>query len=108
MQRVVAGLQTVSIDVDLYRRRRDGLYRMLTELGFRMVKPQGGFFIFPETPVENDVDFVRAALAHHILVVPGTGFGRPGHFRIAYSVPLEMIERSKAAWHSLAESFGMV
>ncbi|MGQ9859376.1 MAG: pyridoxal phosphate-dependent aminotransferase [Thermodesulfobacteriota bacterium] len=105
MQLAVARLQGVTIDVESYRRRRDKLYDLLTGLGFQMVKPQGAFYLFPRSPIANDVAFVQAAQRRHILVAPGTGFGWPGHFRIAYSVPMEMIERSVGAWEALAEEF---
>lgn len=107
MQLVVARLQGITIDVDSYRKRRDKLYALLTGLGLQMVKPQGAFYLFPRSPIANDVAFVQAAQRRHILVAPGTGFGWPGHFRIAYSVPMEMIERSVPAWEALAAEFGL-
>jgi aspartate aminotransferase len=107
LQLIVARLQGVTIDVGSYQRRRDLLYNGLTALGFQMVKPQGAFYLFPKSPIENDVAFVQAAQRKHILVAPGTGFGYPGHFRIAYSVPQETIERSMEAWDGLAKEFGL-
>ncbi|MEJ5377157.1 MAG: pyridoxal phosphate-dependent aminotransferase [bacterium] len=107
MQLAVASLQNVSIDVASYQRRRDRLYGLLTDLGFETVKPQGAFYLFPRSPIANDVSFVQEAQRRCILVAPGTGFGWPGHFRIAYSVPMEMIERSVPAWEALAKEFGL-
>ena len=54
------------------------------------------------SPLADDVEFVRLALKHLILVVPGAGFGMPGVFRIAYCMEQEMIERSLPAWENLA------
>lgn len=107
MQLAVASLQSVSIDIASYQKRRDRLYSLLTGLGFQVVKPQGAFYLFPRSPIVNDVTFVQEAQRRHILVAPGTGFGWPGHFRIAYSVPMEMIERSTGAWEALAQEFGL-
>ncbi len=107
MQLAVASLQNVSIDVASYQRRRDRLYGLLTDLGFETVKPQGAFYLFPRSPIANDVSFVQEAQRRCILVAPGTGFGWPGHFRIAYSVPMEVIERSVPAWEALAKEFGL-
>ncbi len=107
MQLAVASLQNVSIDVASYQRRRDRLYGLLTDLGFETVKPQGAFYLFPRSPIANDVSFVQEAQRRCILVAPGTGFGWPGHFRIAYSVPMEIIERSVPAWEALAKEFGL-
>jgi aspartate aminotransferase len=108
MQRIVGNLQGVTVDVATYQRRRDRLYHALTAMGFQMVKPKGAFYMFPQSPIEDDLAFVRAAQQRHILVAPGFAFGSPGYFRIAYSVPLETIERSLGAWQALAEEFNMV
>jgi len=107
MQRLVAKLQHSSVDIAPYRIKRDILYDNLTAMGFRMVKPDGAFYLFPESPFVDDVEFVKTAQKHHILLVPGAGFGAPGFFRIAYCVDLEMIERSLPAWQALAEEVGI-
>jgi aspartate aminotransferase len=107
MQLAVAQLQGVTIDVASYRRRRDRLYESLTGMGFEMIKPQGAFYLFPKSPIEDDVAFVQAAQQKRILVAPGTGFGAPGHFRIAYSVPMPVVERSLTAWSALAKEYGL-
>jgi aspartate aminotransferase len=107
MQRLVAKLQGVSVDVSQYQKKRDILYHALTGLGFSMVKPDGGFYLFPRSPLPDDVEFVRLAQKHRILLVPGAGFGAPGHFRIAYCVDQAMIERSLPAWGELASAAGM-
>jgi len=107
MQRLVAGLQRESVDVGEYQHKRDILYNHLTDLGFHMVKPGGGFYLFPQSPLEDDVAFVRKALEHNILLVPGSGFGAPGYFRIAYCVAMDVIERSLPAWDKLAKDVGL-
>ncbi len=105
MQVLAARLQGVTIDIASYQRRRDILYHGLTSLGFETNRPQGAFYLFPKSPIADDVAFVQAAQKRLILVVPGSGFGCPGFFRIAYSVPEEMIERSMGAWRELADEF---
>jgi aspartate aminotransferase len=107
MQRLVAGLQHESVDVSEYQQKRDRLYLHLTALGFRMVKPGGGFYLFPQSPLADDVAFVRQAQQHNLLLVPGSGFGAPGYFRIAYCVATEVIERSLPAWTKLARDVGL-
>ena len=86
MQHVVRNLQGVSVDPDYYQRKRDFMYTALRELGYDTVKPQGAFYLFPKSPIEDDVAFTRELLKSNVLVVPGTGFGTPGHFRISYCV----------------------
>lgn len=107
MQRLVAKLQRVSVNVADYQQKRDFLYNNLTALGFSMVKPDGGFYLFPKSPLADDVEFVRMAQKHRILLVPGAGFGAPGYFRIAYCFDQAMIERSLPAWRELAKEAGL-
>lgn len=107
MQRLVANLQDVSVDSMAYQDKRDLFYTSLTGLGFSMVKPDGAFYLFPKSPLADDVEFVKLAQKHHILLVPGSGFGVPGYFRIAYCVDMKMIERSLPAWERLAVESGL-
>lgn len=107
MQRLVAGLQHESVDIAGYQEKRDILYDNLTALGFKMVKPQGAFYLFPESPLPDDVEFVMAAQKHNILLVPGSGFGAPGYFRIAYCIDKQVILNSLPAFKALAGELGM-
>jgi len=107
MQRLVAKLQHESVDIAAYQVKRDLLVNELTGMGFRMVKPDGAFYIFPKSPLADDVEFVKLAQKHHILLVPGAGFGAPGYFRIAYCFDIGMIERSLPAWRALAKEVGL-
>ncbi|MCG6906168.1 MAG: pyridoxal phosphate-dependent aminotransferase [Desulfobacteraceae bacterium] len=91
MQRVVAELQDVSVDVAAYQRKRDLLCDGLAACGYDFVTPKGALYAFPRTPLADDVKFVQALQEELILTVPGSGFGRPGHFRIAFCVSDETI-----------------
>ena len=86
MQHVVRNLQGVSIDPDYYQRKRDFMYTSLMEMGYDTVRPEGAFYLYPKSPIEDDVAFTRELLQSNVLVVPGRGFGTPGHFRISYCV----------------------
>jgi aspartate aminotransferase len=107
MQRLVAKLQDESVDIGAYQAKRDLLVNELSGMGFSMVKPDGAFYIFPKSPLADDVEFVKLAQKHHILLVPGAGFGAPGYFRIAYCFDIGMIERSLPAWQALAKEVGL-
>ena len=95
MQRLVGKLQGISVDIREYQKKRDTLYAILIEAGFSVVKPMGAFYIFPRSPIPDDVAFVRELQKHKILAVPGVGFGTPGYFRLAYCIPMDVIERSR-------------
>jgi aspartate aminotransferase len=84
MQRILVKLQGVSVNVAEYQWKRDNLCRGLAEAGYSFVKPEGAFYLFPKCPMADDVKFVNILLQENILGVPGTGFGTPGHFRLAY------------------------
>jgi aspartate aminotransferase len=86
MQRAIAGLKGVRVDVEAYRRKRDLLCDGLASVGYRVVKPDGAFYLFPRTPIADDVLFADALRKRRILTVPGSGFYGPGHIRIAYCV----------------------
>jgi len=107
MQRLVVSLQHESVDVTEYQNKRDLLYNHLTALGFSMVKPGGGFYLFPRSPMADDIAFVRLAQKYNILLVPGSGFGAPGYFRIAYCIDSSIIQRSLPAWERLAKEAGL-
>jgi aspartate aminotransferase len=106
MQRLVAGLQTESVDIAEYQGKRDLLYDNLTAMGYRMVKPQGAFYLFPESLIPDDLEFAQKAMEKNLLVVPGASFGRPGHFRLAFCVERAMIERSLPVFEELARELG--
>ena len=86
MQRVVADLQGLSVDIGVYRRKRDLLCEGLADAGYEFDVPPGAFYLFPKAPIEDDVAFVQELQKELILTVPGSGFLGPGHFRIAYCV----------------------
>jgi aspartate aminotransferase len=92
MQRILVKLQGESVNVAEYKWKRDNLCRGLTEAGYSFVKPEGAFYLFPKSPIADDVKFVNILLQEDILAVPGTGFGTSGHFRLAYCVEDRVIE----------------
>jgi len=104
-QRLVAKAVDASVDSGIYKERRDLLYNGLTELGFECRKPEGAFYLFVRSPVENELEFVKTAQKYNILVVPGRGFGRPGFFRMSFCINIETIRRSLPAFRELAKEY---
>ena len=94
MQRVVQHLQGACVEVRMYQVRRDLFCRGLAEAGYDVVRPRGAFYLFPRCPIADDVAFARLLQQKNVLVVPGSGFGAPGYFRIAYCVPESTINGS--------------
>jgi len=94
IQRAIKSVQNVSVDAEFYRKKRDFLYAELTRIGYSVVKPQGAFYFFPKSPIEDEVIFTQKLAEKRVLVVPGRGFGSPGYFRISYCVPDKVLEGS--------------
>lgn len=107
MQHVITHVQGVTIDMRQYERKRALLCDNLAAMGYDFVKPQGGFYLFPRTPVAGDVEFVQALQRERILTVPGRGFGSPGYFRIAYCVEDRTIESALEGFRRVARAYGL-
>jgi len=105
MQRIVSRLQSVTVSIAEYQRRRDFLYGNLTAMGYSMVKPEGAFYLFPKSPIEDEVAFIRELQESKILAVPGRGFGLQGYFRISYCGDDHSIEGSLDGFRKLARKY---
>lgn len=97
-QKLIAKCWDCQVDLDIYRRRRNAMAQVLRDAGINFVMPQGAFYFFPESPVKDEKVFINALLKERVLAVPGSGFGLPGYFRLAFCVSEETILNS-------AESF---
>lgn len=107
MQKVVAKCLDARADVPYYDRNRETLYKGLKELGFSCIKPEGAFYLFVKSPVEDEKVFCNAAKKHNILIVPGSSFACPGFVRIAYCVSYETIVNAMPGFKAVAEEFGL-
>jgi aspartate aminotransferase len=94
MQRAVARLQGEKTDIAAYKRKRDLLCDGLAAMGYEFVEPAGTFYLFPRSPIADDIEFVQSLKAERVLVVPGSGFHGPGHFRIAFCVEDAVIKNA--------------
>ncbi|MCI5700799.1 MAG: pyridoxal phosphate-dependent aminotransferase [Lachnospiraceae bacterium] len=104
-QKVIAKCINEKTDISYYDRNRETLYNGLKELGFSCIKPQGAFYLFVKSPVENEKEFVAAAKKYNILIVPGSSFGCPGYVRLAYCVAYETIVNSLPKFKELAGEY---
>jgi len=105
-QRVAGKFQRTSVSIQDYEKKRDTLYAILMEAGFECVKPQGAFYMFPKSPIPDELEFVRTLQQEErIMVVPGRGFGREGYFRIAYCVPMEKILKAREGFLRIGDRY---
>ena len=107
MQRIVAHLQNVTVSIEDYQKKRNFLYKNLTGMGYECVRPQGAFYMFPKSPIPDDVAFVKALQEELVLAVPGQGFGVPGHFRISYCTDDRTIAGALDGLRKTGKKFGL-
>jgi aspartate aminotransferase len=107
MQRVVRGLQGVSVDPKEYEERRDLICHALARAGYDLVWPEGAFYAFPRSPEPDDVRFVTRLAERLVLTVPGSGFGTPGYFRISFCMAKETIARALPVFAAMAREYGL-
>ena len=108
MQRVIKRCVDAEVDVAAYDRNRNLLYNSLKDYGFDCIKPEGAFYLFVKSPVENEKEFCETAKQYNVLVVPGSSFACPGYERIAYCVSYDKIERSLPAFKKIAEHYHLI
>lgn len=108
MQRVIMRCVDAEVNLEAYDKNRNLLYTSLAKLGFECIKPQGAFYLFVKSPVEDEKEFCNVCKSHNILVVPGSSFACPGYVRIAYCVSYEQIERSLPAFEAVAKEYGLI
>ena len=104
-QRVCAACVDVTADVAVYEENKNIMVPALRDMGYHVVEPQGTFYMFPRTLIPDDIAFCEKAKDFNLLIVPGTGFGCPGHARISYCVPTERAKRSLDAFEALAKYY---
>jgi aspartate aminotransferase len=93
------------VDVVEYARKRDILCDGLSDCGYEFVRPAGALYVFPKTPIADDVKFVQALQEERVLVVPGSGFGGPGYFRAAFCVDDDTLMNSIPGFRRTIEKF---
>lgn len=106
-QKVIGRCVDVKVDLDYYDKNRKAIYEGLKGCGFDCVKPEGAFYIFLKSPIEDEGEFCQAAKKYNILMVPGSAFACPGYVRLAYCVSYEIIENSMPGFKKLAEEYGL-
>ncbi len=105
-QQVTSLCCDMTSDIKVYEENAKLLVTSLREMGYHVVEPQGAFYLFPRTLEADDAAFCeRAKTQFDLLIVPGAGFGAPGHTRISYCVQTDMIRRALPKFKALADSY---
>ena len=104
-QKLVKECLNEKTDISYYDRNRETLYNGLTEIGFSCIKPEGAFYLFVKSPIEDEKEFCSIAKKYNSLIVPGSSFGCPGYVRLAYCVSYETIKNSLPKFKELMSEF---
>lgn len=108
MQKVIAKCVDEKCEVEKYRKNGEYLYDNLVKFGFSAIKPQGAFYLFLKSPVEDEKEFVSKAKEFNLLLVPGSSFGKSGYVRLAYCVSFDTVKNSMPAFEKLAKEYNLI
>ena len=106
-QKVVARCAEQTSDISIYEKNKELLYNALLEMGYKCVKPDGAFYLFPQSLEADATAFCEKAKEYDLLLVPGDDFGCPGHVRISYCVQTEQIIKALPIFKKLAEDYNI-
>jgi len=106
-QKIIGKCVDTKVELEYYDRNRTALYEGLKECGFDCVKPEGAFYMFIKSPIEDEKAFCAAAKKYNILMVPGSSFACPGYVRLAYCVSYDTIINSIPAFKKLAAEYNL-
>ncbi len=107
LQKMLPAVLGMTADISVYDENRRMLYSALSAMGFSVVPPDGAFYMFVKSPIDDAVEFCEAAKKYELLLVPSDSFGVSGYIRISYCVDTNMIKRSLPAFEKLAAEFGL-
>ena len=105
MQHALPYILDHTVEREKYQAKRDMMCEVLKEAGFELTEPGGAFYVFPPCPGGDDVAFCQTALKENLILVPGSGFFGPGHFRAAFCCPDHTIQNSLPAFKRLRQRF---
>jgi aspartate aminotransferase len=94
LQRAMADLEQMSVDIKALQRRRDRLVEALRSFGYDLHSPEGTFYLLPTSPDPDDVAFVERLAEERVFILPGTVVEMPGRFRISITGNDDMVEHA--------------
>jgi aspartate aminotransferase len=107
-QRIIELTLEARVDISRYETRRNLLADIIEAAGLPVRRPAGGFYLFPKSPIADDAAFAAACARHRVLLVPGSGFGFPGHFRLCFAASENSIRNSAAAFRAIGQEFNLI
>lgn len=85
-----------------YLKRRDYIIEKMSALGFKIIEPDGAFYIFAKIPADLEQDSFKFAVdfakENAVAIIPGIAFGQygEGFVRLSYAASMDVIEQAMA------------
>ena len=100
IQRAIIKCLDEKVDINYYKKNRDKLLSIINKYNLSYVKPEGTFYLFVKTPID-DIKFCDIAKKYNLLFTPSSLYGIKGYIRIAYCVDYNTILNSEKAFDLL-------
>ena len=97
-----------------YIERRDYIIEKMTELGFKIIKPDGAFYIFAKIPADYNQDsfaFLKDfAQKKAVAFIPGAAFGQygEGYVRLSYAASMDTIKEAMKRLKEYMEEYAEI
>ncbi|PRT75462.1 aromatic amino acid aminotransferase [Streptococcus anginosus] len=97
-----------------YIERRDYIIEKMTELGFKIIKPDGAFYIFAKIPAGYNQDsfaFLKDfAQKKAVAFIPGAAFGQygEGYVRLSYAAGMDTIKEAMKRLKEYMEEYAEI
>ena len=97
-----------------YIERRDYIIEKMTELGFKIIKPDGAFYIFAKIPADYNQDsfaFLKDfAQKKAVAFIPGAAFGQygEGYVRLSYAASMDTIKEAMKRLEEYMEEYAEI
>ena len=97
-----------------YIERRDYIIEKMTELGFKIIKPNGAFYIFAKIPADYNQDsfaFLKDfAQKKAVAFIPGAAFGQygEGYVRLSYAASMDTIKEAMKRLEEYMEEYAEI
>ncbi|MBO1308508.1 pyridoxal phosphate-dependent aminotransferase [Enterococcus sp. 669A] len=107
---LVQGISDGEVMREEYRKRRDYLYKEMSDMGFKVARPSGAFYLFAKIPEQFGTDSMAFCLElakkNQLAVIPGIAFGEEGegYIRLSYAASLEQLTEAAKRLRNFVES----
>ena len=94
LQHSIEDLEHLSIDLPALQDKRDLMGNALLSSGYDLTLPEGTFYLWVRSPVDDDYAYAMKLAQRGVIVLPGSASEGPGYFRISLTATKDMVERS--------------